>query len=223
MSILSRLLGTFQTTFQIGKGGPKIKNASGVIEARDAADSAYADVKGADALFTTMVLNSFATIKADVSDGIVVFRNGADGANAIARAADPVGSADLVTLNYFDNNAPASANTVKALVIASGNYATTYTSAAVLPKENAVTRCVVVVSTPLTGATTLSVGTDEAGQASRFMTIGENDVTAAGTYEVSPFRAVGSATNQSLRVTLSGTPSAGTVAVFIEYVVPTAW
>lgn len=38
MSILSSLKGTFQTAFQIGKGGPKVKNNSGVIEARNAAD-----------------------------------------------------------------------------------------------------------------------------------------------------------------------------------------
>jgi hypothetical protein len=219
MSILSRLLGTFQTTFQIGKGGPKVKAASTTTVALVAADGTT-EVQGQ---FLSARINNEATITA--ASGAVTVKDAAGSANAKVFAADPLttDTQGLITVNYFDNNAPASANTVKALVIASGNYATTYTSAVVLPKEAAVTRCVVLVSTPLTGATTLSVGTDEAGQASRFMTTGENDVTAAGTYEVSPFRAVGSATDQSLLVTLSGTPTLGTVAVFVEYVVPTAW
>jgi hypothetical protein len=42
--------GTTQSTFQIDSGntGPKIKNNSGVVEHRNAADDAYADVKGKD-------------------------------------------------------------------------------------------------------------------------------------------------------------------------------
>jgi hypothetical protein len=42
MSLWSKLRGTYETIFQIGKGGPNLKNATGVIEARNAADGAYA-------------------------------------------------------------------------------------------------------------------------------------------------------------------------------------
>lgn len=38
-------VGTTSPTFQIGSGGPKVKNDSGVIQARNAADSAYANLK----------------------------------------------------------------------------------------------------------------------------------------------------------------------------------
>lgn len=39
------LAGTSSSTWQIGTGGPKLKNNSGAIEARNAADDAYADFK----------------------------------------------------------------------------------------------------------------------------------------------------------------------------------
>lgn len=47
MSLWSKIRGTVETIFQIGLGGPQIKNNSGVVEARNAADSAYAIVRGA--------------------------------------------------------------------------------------------------------------------------------------------------------------------------------
>ena len=252
MSILSRLLGTFQTTFQIGKGGPKVKAPStttvalvaadgstevqgqflsarinnqatvlgsgGALQVKDSAGTNEAQVQALSAR-----INNQATVTA--AAGAVTVKDAAGSANAKVFAADPLttDTQGLLTVNFYNNNAPASANTIKALTIKSGNYALTYTTAVVLPKANTVTRCVVVVTTPLDVATTLSVGTDEAGQDARFMLTGENDITAAGTYEVSPFQSVGSATDQSLRVTLDGTPTVGTVAVFVEYVVPTAW
>ena len=46
--VWEKLGGTSETTFQIGLGGPKVKNASGVLEARNAADDAYAVIRGAD-------------------------------------------------------------------------------------------------------------------------------------------------------------------------------
>jgi hypothetical protein len=47
MSLWSKIVGTIETTFQIGLGGPKIKNNSSVLEARNAADSGYVVVRGA--------------------------------------------------------------------------------------------------------------------------------------------------------------------------------
>lgn len=48
MSFYSKIRGTFETLFQIGKGGPQIKNSSGVIEARNSTDAAYVNVRGLD-------------------------------------------------------------------------------------------------------------------------------------------------------------------------------
>lgn len=48
MSIFSKVRGTIETIFQIGLGGPQVKNNAGVIEARDATDAGYVKVRGAD-------------------------------------------------------------------------------------------------------------------------------------------------------------------------------
>lgn len=48
MSFFSKIRGTFEALFQIGKGGPQLKNNAGVIEARNAADAAFAIVRGLD-------------------------------------------------------------------------------------------------------------------------------------------------------------------------------
>lgn len=47
MSLWSKIRGTIETIFQIGLGGPQLKNNSGAIEARNAGDSAFAVVRGA--------------------------------------------------------------------------------------------------------------------------------------------------------------------------------
>jgi hypothetical protein len=41
VSLWSKLRGTYETIFQLGKGGPNIKNSSGNTEIRNAADGAY--------------------------------------------------------------------------------------------------------------------------------------------------------------------------------------
>jgi len=48
MSFYSKLRGTFENIFRIGKGGPQIKNSSGVLEMRNAADVAYVITRGLD-------------------------------------------------------------------------------------------------------------------------------------------------------------------------------
>jgi hypothetical protein len=47
MSVFSKIRGTIETIFQIGLGGPQLKNSSGVVEARNSSDAAYAIVRGA--------------------------------------------------------------------------------------------------------------------------------------------------------------------------------
>jgi len=48
MSFFSKIRGTFETLFQIGKAGPNIKHSSGVLEIRNNGDSAYAIMRGLD-------------------------------------------------------------------------------------------------------------------------------------------------------------------------------
>jgi hypothetical protein len=48
MGFFQKLRGTFETIFQIGKGGPNLKNNSGAIEARNNADNAFAILRALD-------------------------------------------------------------------------------------------------------------------------------------------------------------------------------
>jgi hypothetical protein len=48
MSLWSKFRGTAEAYWQLGFGGPQLKAASGVVEARNSADTAYAVVRGAD-------------------------------------------------------------------------------------------------------------------------------------------------------------------------------
>jgi hypothetical protein len=48
MGFYEKLRGTFETLFQIGKGGPNLKNNSGVVEARNNADAAFAIMRALD-------------------------------------------------------------------------------------------------------------------------------------------------------------------------------
>lgn len=50
MSFLEKIRGTIESIFQIGLGGPQLKNVGGVIEARNATDSALAVVRGGAAI-----------------------------------------------------------------------------------------------------------------------------------------------------------------------------
>lgn len=47
MSLWSKIKGTIETIFQLGLGGPNLKANAGAVEARNAADSAFAIVRGA--------------------------------------------------------------------------------------------------------------------------------------------------------------------------------
>lgn len=79
MSLYSKIRGTIETIFQIGLGGPNIKNSAGVVEARDAADAAYAIVRG-----DTPVASNDLTTKSYV-DGVI---GGADVVSTIRFALD---------------------------------------------------------------------------------------------------------------------------------------
>ncbi len=50
MNVFEKVRGVIGSIFQIGLGGPNLKNVSGVVEARDAADAAFVNVRGLDPL-----------------------------------------------------------------------------------------------------------------------------------------------------------------------------
>lgn len=48
MSLFSKIRGTIETLFQLGLGGPNLKNNLGAVEVRNAADTTFAITRGAD-------------------------------------------------------------------------------------------------------------------------------------------------------------------------------
>jgi len=226
MSVLSRLTGTFQNIFQLGKGGPKLKNSASIVQVRNAADSAFADLTAGQVAAASTLIGGNALIKDDGA-GIIQFRNSGDSAFATVRGGSPAGTNDLLTLGYFNSNAPETAIQMKILFIESGNYATTYTTAATLNNEAVVTRVTVAVDSALDAGITLTVGTDEAGQAARFMGTADVDPQTVDQYTTTPYTTVEASpapgSDFDLRVTLSGTPTTGSVTVLVEYAVPSAW
>lgn len=64
MSLWSKLRGTIETIFQIGLGGPQIKNNAGALEMRNLSDSAFVITRG----LTPVAANDYAT-KAYVDSG----------------------------------------------------------------------------------------------------------------------------------------------------------
>jgi hypothetical protein len=81
MSLWSKIRGTIETIFQIGLGGPQLKNNGGAVEVRNAADTAFAIARGA-----TPVAANDLTTKAYVDSG------GASGAVAEIRFAIGTGA-----------------------------------------------------------------------------------------------------------------------------------
>lgn len=231
MSVLSKLSGTLQTTFQIGKAGPKVKNNGGVIEARNAADAAYANIKADQVQGTTALLNAAIQLKDDGSGNLKV-RDAGDANYKKIFALDPLtgDTQGLVTVNYFNTNASTSAAQIRAYSVKSPyTGAPAWTGSVTIPDNAIITRCVVDVVSALQDSVpsplTITVGTDEAGQAARFQGTGDNDTQTTGTYETTPFltmKTTGSGSTQKFLITASGTPASGQVNVYIEYLVPQA-
>ncbi len=48
MSVFSKIKGTIETVFQIGLGGPQLKNNGGSVDVRNAADTAFVAVRALD-------------------------------------------------------------------------------------------------------------------------------------------------------------------------------
>lgn len=86
MSLWAKIRGTIETIFQIGLGGPQIKNNSGALEMRNTGDSAFVITRG----LTPAGANDYAT-KAYVDSG------GASGAAQVIRFAIGTGASQAST------------------------------------------------------------------------------------------------------------------------------
>jgi len=113
------------------------------------------------------------------------------------------------------------------VAIGAGTYATSYTGSVTVPNLAVVTRCSIRVVVGLDVGITMTVGTDQGGQAARFALAGDSNPQVPGLYQTSPYLTVksggGAGSDQRLRVALSALPTVGTVVVIVEYIVPQTW
>lgn len=231
MGTFRDLLGTLNSKFQLGIGGAQVKNNSGTVEGRNAADSAYAAV--AALLFKTygndFELNSGAagsgadwkfTLRRPSSgmthDLTVVFPSGDPAVNQALTVASFSGN--LITLQYTTIAAGTDKMVVDTTALAFGTSspATMFT----LPANAVVERVRVIIDTAFNGTPSMSVGIS--GTTSKYMASTQVDLTAAAAtiFEVQPgLASVGS--TEALIITYSaGSASAGAARVEVEYVIP---
>jgi hypothetical protein len=178
MSFFSKVRGTFETLFQIGKGGPQIKNNGGVIENRNSADAAF----------------------------------------VIARALDPVGNNDLVTLGYFNaHNEGAAGLEIIKMPLAHA----TKVSTATIPDNSIISWAIIDVTTIYDG-TTPTFTVKRTGDATVVpIDVGDSDLTAIGTYEVPEVKSWGSTGAGTVTATFAGAGNTvGASVLYIAYSTP---
>lgn len=226
MAIFMDLKGTSQSTFQLGKGGPKLKNNSGVFEARNAADSSYVDLVASvlKAASDSIQLNSDAAgAGADWVMTLARPASGMTGAVTYTLPAAPTNGYVLQTdgsgnLSWVAPSTPAASNIVLTDSTTIGFGASSPVSLFTLPANAVVHKVQVIVDTPYTdAAATLDVGIS--GTPAKYQANAQNDLagTAKDVYESTPGeQPVG--TTEALIGTLSaGTSSAGSVRVIVHY------
>lgn len=178
MSFFSKIRGTFETLFQIGKGGPQLKNNGGIIEARNSADAAY----------------------------------------VIARALDPVGNQDLVTLGYFNshNEGAAGIELVKMPLARA-----TKVSTATIP-DNSIIRFAIIDVTTLYDGTTPTFTVKRTGDATVIpIDTGDSDLTQVNTFQVEQTKSWGATGAGTVTATFAGTGNTvGASVLYIGYSTP---
>lgn len=225
------LLGTLYTKFQLGIGGPQIKAASGVIEARNAADAAYATIRAA--LFATygddFELNSGAA--GSGADWKMTFKRPSTGMthalNITWPSADPSVGQALTIASFSGDNIvlqwTAIAGGAEKIVVDTTSLAfgtssplTMYTA----PASAVHTMFQVIIDTAFDGTPTMSIGIT--GTASKYVGTGSIDLTApAGTiFEVCPGVAAPGGTENIIATYSAGGATAGAARILGYYAVP---
>lgn len=226
------LLGTLRSSIQLGLAGARIKNNAGVVEARNAADSAYAALSAL--LFKTMgddfELNSGAT-STGASWKMTVRRPSTGMTHdltLVMPSGDPAPGQALTVTSFAGNVVTFGYTTVAAgtdkavvdttsLVFGSGASVAMFT----LP-QNAVVRSVkIIIDTAFNGTPTVSIGIT--GTTSKYMGSTQVDLTAAaGTvFEVDPAVAANTGGTEALIATYAaGGATVGAARIEVEYAIP---
>lgn len=225
------LLGTVFSKFQLGLGGPNVKGSSGAIEARNAGDTAYTQMRMLLAAITgdDIVLNEQAS--ASGSSWKYTLRRPSTGMThdltVVMPSADPAPgqaltvatfAANVVTLQWTTIAAGTDKVVVDTTTLAFGD--SSPKALFTLP-ANAVVRDVqVVVDTAFNGTPQLSVGVS--GTTSKYLGNAQVDLAAsAGTsFTVHPNLPANGATEALIATYAAGSATAGSARILVSYVIP---
>ena len=227
----SNLLGTTKSLFQLGKGGPQVKNNSGAIEARNAADSAYAALRASlvSVFGNDIELNAGAA--GSGADWKMTLRRSATGQTEALTVVLPGPSpstgqvmtvasiaAGVVTMQW--STVTTGTDSVKAdttsIAFGTASPLTMFT----LPANAVVLDVEVVIDTAFNGTPSLSIGIT--GTTSKYMAATEIDLTSvAGTiWHVKPALVADGSTNAIIGTYSAGGASAGAGRIIVRYVIP---
>lgn len=226
------LLGTLLSKLQIGgTTGPNLKNNSGAIAVRNAADSAYATVQAA--LFATygndFELNSGAA--GSGADWKFTLRRPSTGMThdltVVFPSGDPTTGQALTVASFTSNVITLQYTTIAAgtdkivvdttsLAFGTSSPATMFT----LPANAVVREVKVIVDTAFNGTPSLSIGIS--GTTSKYMGSTSVDLTAAaGTvFAVDPGVASTGSTESLIATYSAGSASAGAARIEVAYCIP---
>ena len=225
------LLGTLRSAFQLGIGGPRLKNSSGTIQARNAADAAYVALQAL--LFQTygndFELNAGAAgTGADWKFTIRRPSTGMTEAITVVMPATPPTAGQALTVASF----AAGVATLQWSTIAGGNDKPTVDTTAIafgtaspitmlnLPANAVVLNVSVIVDTAFNGSPSLSIGI--AGQTSKYMPSTQIDLTAAaGTiFSADPGVVPVGSIEAIIGTYTAGGASAGAGRMLVKYAIP---
>lgn len=232
MGVFRDLLGTVLDRFQLGLTGPLLKNDSGQISARNAADSDYAAVRMALARVFGDSIELNAGAAGAGADRVMRLTRPDTGMSTDIEIVMPAGTpspgqmlrvasyaSGVVTLEYYTVSAGAS-NMVLIDETDIGFGATSPVALLTKPANGVVERIKVIIDTPFNGSPQLSVGV--AGETSKYTAASHvNLAAAAGTvFELDYGEAAVGTTEDIIATYSGGGASAGAARVQLIYGVP---
>lgn len=210
-NILSRLTGTFQDVFGIGKNGVKIKNSGGNLHVRNDSDTAFSDLASKSAKLQGNNAANGVTITAPDSLGsnVTLILPSNSGASGQALITDGTG-----TLTFQDVSSDADKT-----VSIDFDQATTSPATLLTPSQNWVIKEITIVVDTAAGSGTPSLTVGIAGDTDLYVAPGDLDLLNSATYIVDANVELTAATPDDIIVTI--TPSGQTFSgkIYITYAV----
>lgn len=207
-----KLRGTLRTVFQIGIGGPNLKNNSGVVEVKNAADSAYADLRARQIVLSDADTNKITLLAPAITTDYSLEFPVDDGSPGQALKTNGSGVLSWETIASGDDKVITDTTN---LAFGSTSPLALFT----LPANAVIHFVKVIVDTVFDGAApTLSIGIT--GTVSKYMGTSDVDLKTAGIYEVDPGIVANGSTEALIATYAADSSAAGAARILVSYSIP---